>query len=128
MQAASPAAAKRRLRQRARLLVQGIDAAPAAEQTETGFDAGRAAPRVQADRQSAVIVVVRPLSAQGQKRKGSLRADVFRFTPEAKDARDDVQPGCESSNINLLATILHHFCNGMKGGYNGDKDNLSGRN
>src|SRR4029077_15106987 len=56
MQAASPAAAKRRLRQRARLLVQGIDAAPAAEQTETGFDAGRAAPRVQADRQSAVIV------------------------------------------------------------------------
>src|SRR5215472_12375326 len=56
MQAASPAARKRRLRQRARLLVQGIDAAPAAEQTETGFDAGRDAPRVQADRQSAVIV------------------------------------------------------------------------
>src|SRR5215469_9646618 len=56
MQAASPAAPKRRLRQRARLLVQGIDAASAAEQTETGFDAGRVAPRVQADRQSAVIV------------------------------------------------------------------------
>jgi hypothetical protein len=56
MQAASPAAPKRRLRQRARLLVQGIDAAPAAEQTETGFDAGRVAPRVQADRQSAVII------------------------------------------------------------------------
>src|SRR5215468_2048699 len=56
MQAASPAASKRRLRQRARLLVQGIDAAPAAEQTETGFDAGRGGPRVQADRQSAVIV------------------------------------------------------------------------
>ena len=56
MQAASPAAPKRRLRQRAQLLVQGIDAAPAAEQTETGFDAGRVAPRVQADRQSAVIV------------------------------------------------------------------------
>ena len=35
---------------------EGIDAAPAAEQTETGFDAGRVAPRVQADRQSAVIV------------------------------------------------------------------------
>src|SRR3981081_1440831 len=63
MQAASPAAPKRRLRQRARLLVQGIDAAPAAEQTETGFDAGRVAPRVQADRQSAVIVVAPPLSA-----------------------------------------------------------------
>src|SRR3979490_511212 len=56
MQAASPAAPKRRLRQRARLLVQGIDAAPAAAQTETGFDAGRVAPRVQADHQSAVIV------------------------------------------------------------------------
>src|SRR4030081_3838576 len=56
MQAASPAAPKRRLRQRARLLVQGIDAAPAAEQTETGFDAGRVAPRLQTDRQSAVIV------------------------------------------------------------------------
>src|SRR5215475_3427844 len=56
MQAASPAAPTRRLRQRARLLVQGIDAAPAAEQTETGFDAGRVARRVQADRQSAVIV------------------------------------------------------------------------
>src|SRR5215472_8797222 len=56
MQAASPAARKRRLRKRARLLVQGIHAAPAAEQTETGFDAGRVAPRVQADRQSAVIV------------------------------------------------------------------------
>ena len=56
MQAASPAAPKRRLRQRARLLVQGIDAASAAAQTETGFDAGRIAPRVQADRQSAVIV------------------------------------------------------------------------
>src|SRR6516164_2574376 len=56
MQAASPAAPKRRLRQRARLLVQGIDAAPATEQTETGFDVGRIAPRVQADRQSAVIV------------------------------------------------------------------------
>src|SRR5215472_15490577 len=55
MQAASPAARKRRLRKRARLLVQGIDAAPAAEQTETGFDAGRVAPRVQADRQGAVI-------------------------------------------------------------------------
>src|SRR5262249_53256306 len=54
MQAASPAAPERRLRQRARLLVQGIDAAPAAEQAETGFDAGRVAPRVQADRQSAV--------------------------------------------------------------------------
>src|SRR4030088_2513771 len=56
MQAASPAAPKRRLRQRARLLVQGIDAAPAAEQTETGFNAGRVAPGLQADRQSAVIV------------------------------------------------------------------------
>src|SRR5215831_6598475 len=56
MQVASPAARKRRLRKRARLLVQGIHAAPAAEQTETGFDAGRVAPRVQADRQSAVIV------------------------------------------------------------------------
>src|ERR1700730_5992314 len=56
MQAASPAAPKRRLRYRARLLVQGIDAAPAAAQTETGFDAGRVAPRVQADHQSAVIV------------------------------------------------------------------------
>ena len=59
MQAASPAASTRRLRQRARLLVQGIDAAPAAAQTETGFDAGRVAPRVQADRQSSVIVDVR---------------------------------------------------------------------
>src|SRR6516225_8034063 len=56
MQTADPAAPKRRLRQRAQLLVQGIDAAPAAEQTETGFDAGQVAPRVQADRQSAVIV------------------------------------------------------------------------
>ena len=56
MQAASPAAPKRRLWYRARLLVQGIDAAPAAEQTETGFDAGQVAPRVQADRQSAVTV------------------------------------------------------------------------
>ena len=54
MQAASPAALKRRLRERARLLVQGIDAAPAAAQTETGFDAGRVAPCVQADRQSTV--------------------------------------------------------------------------
>jgi hypothetical protein len=59
MQAASPAAPKRRLRERARLLVQGIDAAPAAAQTETGFDAGRVAPCVQADRQSTVIVDVR---------------------------------------------------------------------
>ena len=56
MQAAGPAAAKRRLRYRAGLLVQGIDAAPAAEQTEAGFDAGRVATRVQADCQSAVIV------------------------------------------------------------------------
>jgi hypothetical protein len=56
MQATSPAAPKRRLRKRARLLVQGIDAAA---QTETDFDAGRVAPRVQADRQSAVIVDVR---------------------------------------------------------------------
>src|SRR5262245_59672023 len=56
MQAARPAAPKRRLRQRARLLVRGIKAAPAAEQTETGFDAGRVAPGVQADRQSALIV------------------------------------------------------------------------
>ena len=54
-----PAAPKRRLRARARLLVQGIDAAPAAAQTETGFDAGRVAPCVQADRQSTVIVDVR---------------------------------------------------------------------
>ncbi|MFZ1094063.1 MAG: hypothetical protein WAN75_33450, partial [Xanthobacteraceae bacterium] len=36
--------------------VQGIDAAPAAAQTETGFDAGRVTPRVQADHQSAVTV------------------------------------------------------------------------
>ena len=56
MQAAGTDGSKRRLRQRARLLVQGIDAAPAAEQTETGSDAGRVAPRVQADRQGAVIV------------------------------------------------------------------------
>src|SRR5262245_4471413 len=56
MQAASPAGPERRLQWRARFLVQGIDAAPAAEQTATGFDAGRDAPRVQADRQSAMIV------------------------------------------------------------------------
>ena len=56
MQGASPAAPKRRLRWRARLLVQGINAAPATEQTETGFDAGQVAPRLQADHQSAVIV------------------------------------------------------------------------
>ena len=55
MQAAGPAAPKRRLRQRARLLVQGIDTASAAGQAETGFDAGRVAPRVQANRQGAVI-------------------------------------------------------------------------
>ena len=36
-------------------LVQGIDAASAAAQTETGADAGRFAPRMQAYRQSAVI-------------------------------------------------------------------------
>jgi hypothetical protein len=59
MQAADRPAPKRRLRKRARLLVQGIDAASAAEQTETGFDAGRVAPRVQADRQSALILDVR---------------------------------------------------------------------
>src|SRR5262249_53592064 len=72
MQAAGPAAPKRRLRQRARLLVQGIDAAPAAEQTETGFDAGRVAPRVQADRQSAVICSITStnlIEAQGRKKR-----------------------------------------------------------
>jgi hypothetical protein len=56
MQAAGSAAPKRRLWQRARLLVQGIDAASAAGQAATGFDASRIAPRVQANRQSAVIV------------------------------------------------------------------------
>ena len=59
MQAASPAALKRRMRSRARLLVQGNDAASAAVQTKTGADAGRVAPRMQADRQSAVTVDVR---------------------------------------------------------------------
>src|SRR5262249_32934329 len=54
MQAAAAATPRRRLRSRARLLVQGIDAASAAAQTETGADAGRFAPRMQADRQSAV--------------------------------------------------------------------------
>src|SRR5262249_3563357 len=80
MQAASSAAPKRRLRQRARLLVQGIDAAPAAEQTETGFDAGRVAPRVQADRQSAVIVdAASPARANMQWIKSdSLRAALVR--------------------------------------------------
>jgi hypothetical protein len=51
------AAPKRRLRLRARLLVQGINPALAAEQNETGFDAGQDSPRVQADHQSAVISV-----------------------------------------------------------------------
>jgi penicillin-insensitive murein endopeptidase len=46
MQAADPAAPERRLRSRARLLVQAIDAASAAAQTETGADAGRFAPRM----------------------------------------------------------------------------------
>ena len=80
MQAASPAAPKQRLRQRAQLLVQGIDAAPAAEQTETGFDAGRVAPRVQADRQSAVIVdAASPAKANMQWIKpDSLRADTVK--------------------------------------------------
>src|SRR5262249_48797296 len=80
MQAASSAAPKRRLRQRARLLVQGIDAAPAAEQTETGFDAGRVAPRVQADRQSAVIVdAASPAKADTQWIKSdSLGADTVK--------------------------------------------------
>src|SRR5262249_27015805 len=55
MQAAAAATPRRRLRSRARLLVQGIDAASAAAQTETGADAGRFAPRMQADRQSAVM-------------------------------------------------------------------------
>jgi len=67
MQAASPAAPKRRLWQRARFLVQGIDAAPAAAQTETGFDAGRVAPRVQADRQSAMMVEVLAVPSQEPK-------------------------------------------------------------
>ena len=77
MQAACPAAPKRRLRHRAGFLVQGIDAAPAAEQTETGSDAGRVAPRVQADRQSAVIVdAVSPAKANMEWIKcDPLRAD-----------------------------------------------------
>ena len=44
MQAAASAAPKRRLRSRARLLVQGIDAAPPAVQTETAASAGRLTP------------------------------------------------------------------------------------
>ena len=77
MQAAGPAGPKRRLRSRARLLVQGIDAASAAEQTETAFDAGRVAPRVHADRQSAVIVDVASRVKAGMQwiRSRSLRAD-----------------------------------------------------
>src|SRR4029453_4312106 len=59
MQAPSPAALKGRMRSRARLLVQGNDAASAAVQTKTGADAGRVAPRMQADRQSAVTVDAR---------------------------------------------------------------------
>src|SRR5215472_9554075 len=60
MQAAAPAGPERRLRSRARLLVHGIDAASAAAlnsaQTGTRADAGRFAPRMQADRQSTLIV------------------------------------------------------------------------
>ena len=55
MQAAGAAAPRHRLRQRAGRLVQGIVTASAAEQTETGLDAGQPAPRVQTDRQGAVI-------------------------------------------------------------------------
>src|ERR1043166_493663 len=77
MQAAGPAASKRRLRQRARFLVQGIDAAPAAEQTETGFDAGRDAPRVQADRQSAVIVDVDGRDCKGSRMRATVKLAVI---------------------------------------------------
>src|ERR1700730_9601270 len=91
MQAASPAAPKRRLRQRARLLVQGIDAAPAAEQTETGFDAGRVAPRVQADRQRAVIVdAASPAKANMQWGNcDPLRADAIEKVRGMSDERND---------------------------------------
>src|SRR4029077_16189047 len=70
-----------------------IDAAPAAAQTETGFDAGRVAPRVQADRQSAVIVDVRfacerensvdqvPIPAKGRYCCKSLFALVIKNSP-----------------------------------------------
>jgi len=67
MQAASPGAPKRRLRQRSRLLVHGIETAPAAEQTETGSDARRLARRMQADRQSTVIADVRTEACPGLK-------------------------------------------------------------
>ena len=67
MQAASPGAPKRRLRQRSRLLVHGIEAAPAAEQTETGSDARRLARRMQADRQSTLIADVRTKACPGLK-------------------------------------------------------------
>jgi hypothetical protein len=92
VQAASRAAPKRRLRQRARLLVQGIDAAPAAEQTETGFDAGRVAPRVQADRQSAVIVdAASPAKANMQWIKpDSLRADTVKKSVGATEQRNEL--------------------------------------
>jgi len=85
MQAAGPAALKRRLRQRARRLVHGIEAAPATGQTETAFDAGGVARRMPADRQSAMIVdTASPAKADMQRitcdplmadavKKGSLR-------------------------------------------------------
>jgi hypothetical protein len=58
VQAAGPAARRRRLRSRTRLLVQGVDAASAAVQAETGTDAGRLTPCMQANREGAVIVEV----------------------------------------------------------------------
>ena len=60
MQAAAPPDPSDGCGDRTRLLVRGIDAASAAAlnsaQTETSADAGRFAPRMQADRQSGVIV------------------------------------------------------------------------
>src|SRR5262249_15113628 len=56
MQAGRPAGRRRWLQWRARLLVQGIDAASAAVQTEATADAGQFARGMQADCQSTVMV------------------------------------------------------------------------